>query len=139
MAKLTLPALTNLKYARQFAFAFYTTPMGPAVKVEVFYAAGGINYFNYKNEPKGLYLAVRPVERDVSVSGLSIERMQMTGDKRKTGVKFLLKALPRKNDKALLDAAAQWDAVVPVIAAAFAESTEAAAKVIEEHLAMARA
>ena len=33
-----------------------------AIKVQVYYDMGGINYFTYKNESRGVYLSVTPVE-----------------------------------------------------------------------------
>lgn len=34
------------------------------LKVELFYSLGGINYWNYKNEPRGYFVSVCPVTRE---------------------------------------------------------------------------
>jgi len=31
------------------------------IKVEVYYSLGGLNYFNYRPEPRGFYLSVQPI------------------------------------------------------------------------------
>lgn len=33
------------------------------LKVDLYYSLGGINYFTYKNEARGYYLSVTPVDR----------------------------------------------------------------------------
>ena len=33
------------------------------IKCEVYYSKGGVNYFTYKNEARGYYMSVTPVER----------------------------------------------------------------------------
>ena len=41
-----------------------TTKNNTYLKVEVTYNIGGMNYFTGKDEPRGYYLSVLPVERD---------------------------------------------------------------------------
>lgn len=41
-----------------------TTKENTYLRVEVKYNIGGMNYFTYKDEPRGYYLSVSPVERD---------------------------------------------------------------------------
>ena len=64
------------------------------LKVECYYDLGGMNYWNYKNEPRGYYVSVTPVEvadRD----GWRSESYVMF-----SGVKKLVKEVARKSAKA---------------------------------------
>lgn len=42
------------------------------LRVEVSYTLGGMNYFTYKNEPRGYYMHVSPVKRSVT-GGVAME------------------------------------------------------------------
>lgn len=62
--------------------------------IELRYNLGGFNYFTYKQEPRGYYLSVSPVElkqRD----GYTLESYTAF-----TGTKYLVKEVPRKSTKA---------------------------------------
>lgn len=61
--------------------------------VELYYNLGGINYFNYKTEPRGYYLSVKPVERTTK-DGYITESYAMF-----SGVKQLVKEVARKSAK----------------------------------------
>lgn len=65
------------------------------LKVETYYNKGGYNYFTYKEEPRGFYLSVSPVERSASASGFMME--SYTGF---SGVKECVKTVARKSEKA---------------------------------------
>jgi hypothetical protein len=43
------------------------------LKVETYYAMGGMNYFNGTNEPRGIYLSVSPVTRTCNDSKIWLE------------------------------------------------------------------
>lgn len=60
------------------------------LKVETYYSLGGINYWTYKNEERGYYLSVVPVERGNGMEGFVAF----------SGVKQLLYAVKRKSKKA---------------------------------------
>lgn len=60
------------------------------LKVETYYSLGGMNYFTYKNEERGYYLSVVPVERGNGMEGFVAF----------SGVKQLLYAVKRKSKKA---------------------------------------
>lgn len=60
------------------------------LKIETYYSLGGINYFTYKNEERGYYLSVVPVERGNGMEGFVAF----------SGVKQLLYAVKRKSKKA---------------------------------------
>lgn len=74
-----------------------TTVENKFVDVEVFYDLGGMNAFTYKNEARGYYLAVQPLELD----GKVIKFMLFSG------TKMLLEASPRFSPKKLAEVAAK--------------------------------
>lgn len=64
------------------------------LKIEVYYHLGGMNYFTYKEEKRGYYLSVSPVEKHggmESYVGFS-------------GIKQLVKGVARKSAKAEAEA-----------------------------------
>ena len=65
------------------------------LRVEVYYSLGGMNYWTYKNEARGYYLSVTPVERGVSAGGFVME-----GFTAFSGTKVLVKEVKRKGKKA---------------------------------------
>ena len=65
------------------------------LKVEVYYSLGGMNPWTYKQEPRGYYLSVCPVERDVRPDGFTMESFTAFA-----GTKLLLKEVTRKSAKA---------------------------------------
>lgn len=71
------------------------------LKVEIYYSLGGINYFTYKNERRGYYISVSPVERREYAPGLMME-----GTTCFSGYKALLKEVTRKSAKAEREAEA---------------------------------
>lgn len=64
------------------------------LKLEVYYSLGGMNYWNYKNESRGYYASVTPVEVDCS------RGYRMEGYVCFSGVKQLVKPVQRKSTKA---------------------------------------
>ncbi len=73
-----------------------TTPTKNATHllIELRYNLGGLNYFTYKQEPRGYYLSVSPValeQRD----GYTLESFTAF-----TGTKYLVKEVSRKSTKA---------------------------------------
>lgn len=65
------------------------------VRVEVGYNEGGMNYFNYKEEKRGLYLSVSPLEIEKSGGCICTK---YTGF---SGVKVLIKEMKRFSQKQL--------------------------------------
>ena len=65
------------------------------LKVETYYSLGGMNYFTYKQERRGYYISVCPVERWKTDTGFMME-----GYTAFTGIKRLLKEVTRKSAKA---------------------------------------
>ena len=61
------------------------------LKCELYYSLGGMNYFNYKNEPRGYYLSVCPVEKWVS-DGCAMESFSAF-----SGIKKCLVEVKRKS------------------------------------------
>lgn len=49
------------------------------LKSEVYYNKGGINYFTYKTDPRGYWVSVTIVEREVRENGVSIESFSLFG------------------------------------------------------------
>ena len=68
------------------------------IKLEVYYSLGGMNYFTYRNEDRGYYVSVTPVER-VNHGDYFTESVLLG-----SGVKKLIKPVYRKSDKAADDA-----------------------------------
>ena len=60
-----------------------------ALRCELYYSLGGINYFTYKNEARGYYLSVSPVERSehmesyVGLSGVKKCLLEVTRQSKK--------------------------------------------------------
>jgi hypothetical protein len=63
------------------------------IVVKTFYHKGGINYFTYKNEKRGIYLSFQPVMVE-DCDGYKCERFEGF-----SGIKFFIKELNRKSDK----------------------------------------
>ena len=64
------------------------------IKIELNYSKGGINYFSGKNELRGYYLHMQPVQRETRENGIIIE--QYTPAK---GYKALILETKRQSDK----------------------------------------
>lgn len=69
------------------------TPDANHLKIEVRYQLGGVNYATYRNEARGYYLSVTPVNRYIS-SGLPCESFVCF-----TGVKKLILPCSRRSEK----------------------------------------
>jgi hypothetical protein len=69
------------------------------LKIEVYYHKGGINYFNYKTEPRGYWLSMRQVEVERQDRGIVIESYGMF-----SGAKMFLKEVKRYSQKTYEDA-----------------------------------
>lgn len=65
------------------------------LEIEVYYSLGGYNFFTGKNEPRGYYLSVSPVERRRTDYGVTTETYTAF-----SGVKQILKEVSRKSAKA---------------------------------------
>ena len=66
--------------------------------VELYYSLGGMNYWTYKQEGRGYYLSVKPVER-VRRDGYTTESYTMG-----SGIKMLIKEVSRRSAKAAAEA-----------------------------------
>jgi hypothetical protein len=69
------------------------------LKVHVYYALGGMNYWNGKVDPRGYYLSVQRVERKSEGAYFTESFMVGSG-----GVRTLLLETKRKSDKAMTQA-----------------------------------
>lgn len=69
-----------------------------SLRVELYYSLGGMNYWTYKQDSRGYYLSVTPVER-IQRNGYTTEGY-ITG----SGVKMLIKEVSRKSVKAAAEA-----------------------------------
>lgn len=88
-------------------------PNATHIKIEVRYGKGGLNYFTYKMEPRGVYVIVTPVE--VKDRG----GYQMESYTAFSGTKFCVKELKRKSDKAVQEVAAKLEPKAEQIARAW--------------------
>ena len=66
------------------------------IKVELYYAMGGMNYFTGNSEARGLYLSVTPVSRTEHGNGMISESYTAF-----SGVKELVKPMTRFSQKVL--------------------------------------
>ena len=75
------------------------------LKCELYYSLGGMSYFTYKNEPRGYYLSVCPVEKWDS-DGVMMESFTAF-----TGIKKCLVEVKRKSKskEALAVSMIQWN------------------------------
>lgn len=73
------------------------------LKVEIYYNLGGYNYFTYKQEARGYYLSVSPVER-IDQNGYVMETYSSF-----SGIKQCIKPVTRKSKKAEAEAEALAD------------------------------
>lgn len=79
------------------------------IKLEVYYSLGGMNYFTYKQERRGYYASVTPVERSNSYGCI------MEGTVAFSGIKQLVKEVPRKSAKAEAEAERIAESVLPIL------------------------
>lgn len=80
------------------------------LKVDMSYSLGGMNLFTYKNERRGYYLTVVPVERRSCGDGVMME-----GFVAFSGTKLLLKEVTRKSAKAEQEAERMVDKNLPML------------------------
>lgn len=64
------------------------------IRLEVYYSLGGMNYFNYKEDPRGYFASAKPVELEDGLVSFNLF----------SGTKTLLYPCRRKSDKAATDA-----------------------------------
>ena len=69
------------------------------LKVELYYSKGGMNYFTYRNEPRGYYISATPVERNGIMEGFTAF----------TGIRKLVREVSRKSEKAEREAEATFE------------------------------
>ena len=74
------------------------------IKVEMYYSLGGYNLFTYKQEQRGYYISVCPVERREYAPGCMME-----GFTAFSGVKMLVEPCERKGKGAAARALAKYD------------------------------
>lgn len=65
------------------------------LKIEVYYDKGGMNYFHGKVDPRGYWVSVRPVKREIRENGITIESFSIM-----SGSRHFLLGVNRKSDKA---------------------------------------
>ena len=80
------------------------------IKAELGYSLGGMNYWNGRNEGRGYYIYVQPVERDERPGGFAMEGFIMG-----QGIKQLVKPVARRSDKAEREAEAIFPAAAPAL------------------------
>jgi hypothetical protein len=68
------------------------------LKAEIYYALGGTNVFTYRNEPRGYYLSVSPVER-AERNGYTMESFTAF-----SGKKWIVLPVQRKSQKKMAEA-----------------------------------
>lgn len=89
------------------------------IKCELYYSLGGMNYFTYKNEPRGYYVSVSPVERDIRPNGVTLESFRAF-----SGYKRCVVSVERKSKKAQEKALEVYEAHKADMLTAFADVLE---------------
>lgn len=69
------------------------------LKIEVYYNKGGMNYFTYKDEKRGYYIAVSPVEKSGNLESFIAF----------SGIKQLITEVKRQSEKAYLQAISEGE------------------------------
>lgn len=93
---------------RSLLARYYKSP-GKAVEIVVKFRKGGINYFTYKEEPKGYYVTVRAVE--IKGGLLSYSYGMGTGAFLEEAKRFSRKTLagmPKKHAKTITDLVTEY-------------------------------
>lgn len=91
-------------------YEYQDKPEGEEVfKASLYYDKGGMNYFNYKNEPRGIYFSIRAMRVELR-DGMRIESFMMCAGK---GMKALVLPQERKSAVKLAKVAA---AISPKVA-----------------------
>lgn len=85
------------------------------IKCELYYSLGGMNYFSYKQEQRGYYVSVCPVERE-NRGGYVMESFTAF-----SGVKMLVTACARKSKKAEQDALNHYEEAKNTMLARFSD------------------
>ncbi len=81
------------------------------LKVSVRYDKGGINYINYKQDKRGVYVHFTPVHR-----GNGFESCTCLGEKKESGFKIFVRELGRMSQKQMDDVAKRVEPLVPTFA-----------------------
>lgn len=89
-------------------------PGATHIKIEVYYSKGGLNCFTYRTEKRGLYLGIGPVQLQDRPGGYQTETYGAF-----SGVKFHLKELKRKSDKALQEVVTKLEPLAEQLARAY--------------------
>lgn len=82
------------------------------LKVSVRYGKGGINYFNYKQEKRGVYVHFKPVHRGNGFETCTL----LSGGYKEDGFKMFVRELGRMSQKQLDDVARRIEPLVPTFA-----------------------
>ena len=78
-----------------------------------------MSYFNGKVDPRGYWVSVRPVERSITESGLTVESFSIM-----SGVRHFLLAVKRQSDKAYDQAIALHTEILPKLKENILESIQ---------------
>ena len=79
------------------------------LKCELYYDKGGMNYFTYKNEPRGYYVSVSPVERTVGEYYVCESAVAFSG------IKYNILEVARKSKKAEESAIEMYEGIKQAI------------------------
>lgn len=78
------------------------------LKIEVYYDKGGMNYFSGKVDPRGYWVSVRAVERDIRDNGICVESYPIM-----SGVRHFIKPVNRYSEKTYQDAVILSEDILP--------------------------
>ena len=93
-------------------------PDANRLKVSVFYSKGGLNYSNYKTDPRGYYVAVAPVTVGAERGFMTERHANLFTNPR--SFKVFMTPATRLNRKALAALAAKVEPVAPALVAPLA-------------------
>lgn len=88
------------------------------LKVELYYSLGGMNYFNYKNEQRGYYVSVCPVQRESRNCFTSESYTAFSGRK------MLVEPCARRGKKAEENALSKYEEAKKTLLSLYAEQID---------------
>lgn len=126
--------LTNLKMKPDGDYRYRSGDSGQIVEINVRYSLGGTNFLSGNQQRRGVTVSVSPCE--VGEYGFTY---QLMGSARKSGLRFFVEQLARKNQKRTDAAAAALDTILPKVAELWRGDTGTAIEVMRAAISAFRA
>lgn len=105
--------MINFKLTRKATFRYDTASEGDITRVEISYKKGGMNYFSYQNDLRGIYVSIGPVKLEKR-DGCMIQTV--TSFSHQT---YFVKELKMQAPRQLEGCAEFFDSHIPAIASQY--------------------